>query len=227
MYPPVLHREEIMKRNVVAFASFAVALGFGFSANAQSLQTLSGDIASVDNAALHLKSSSGQETTIRLPDDVRVSLRVPAKLDDIKAGTFVGTAATPGSNGTLVASEVHIFPEAMRGTGEGHRSMATMPGSTMTNATVAGVSSSAADTRRWAGTDTEAQLQRRRADGVRVGQDARGRGRDRQPRIADAGRARDRLCAARYDRRSCRATDQRRSERIGAADLTGLPLHGA
>ena len=132
-----------MKRNVVAFASFAVALGFGFSANAQSLQTLSGDIASVDNAALHLKSSSGQETTIRLPDDVRVSLRVPAKLDDIKAGTFVGTAATPGSNGTLVASEVHIFPEAMRGTGEGHRSMATMPGSTMTNATVADVSASA------------------------------------------------------------------------------------
>ena len=41
-----------MKRNVVAFASFAVALGFGFSANAQPLQTLSGDIASVDNAAL-------------------------------------------------------------------------------------------------------------------------------------------------------------------------------
>jgi len=144
-----------MKRNVVAFASFAVALGFGFSANAQSLQTLSGDIASVDNAALHLKFSSGQETTIRLPDDVRVSLRVPAKLDDIKAGTFVGTAATPGSNGTLVASEVHIFPEAMRGTGEGHRSMATMPGSTMTNATVAGVSSSAADTR---GTMTNATV---------------------------------------------------------------------
>jgi hypothetical protein len=75
---------------------------------------------------------------------VRVSLRVPAKLDDIKSGTFVGTAATPGPNGTLVASEVHIFPEALRGTGEGHRPMATLPGSTMTNATVAGVSPAAA-----------------------------------------------------------------------------------
>jgi hypothetical protein len=128
---------------IFTLAVFAVALGFGVGAQAQSTQTLRGDIAAVDNATLHLKSSSGQETTIRLPDDVRVSLRVPAKLDDIKSGTFVGTAATPGPNGTLVASEVHIFPEAMRGTGQGHRPMSTMPGSTMTNATVAGVSSSA------------------------------------------------------------------------------------
>ena len=87
------------------------------------------------------------ETTIRLPDNVRVSLLVPAKLDDIKSGTFVGTAATPGPNGALVASEVHIFPEALRGTGEGHRPMPPMPGSTMTNATVAGVSSPAANLR--------------------------------------------------------------------------------
>jgi hypothetical protein len=141
-----LHREErrFMTRTIVAFAAFAVALGYGVGAHAQSTQTTRGDIAAVDNATLHLKSSSGQETTIKLPDDVRVSLRVPAKLDDIKSGTFVGTAATPGPNGTLVASEVHIFPEALRGTGEGHRPMSTMPGSTMTNATVAGVSPAAA-----------------------------------------------------------------------------------
>jgi hypothetical protein len=132
-----------MKRRVVALAVSAVALAFGISANAQSTQTLRGDIAAVDKATLHLKSSSGQQTTIQLPEDLRVSLRVPAKLDDIKSGTFVGTAATPGPNGTLVASEVHIFPEAMRGTGEGHRPMSTMPGSTMTNATVAGVSGAA------------------------------------------------------------------------------------
>ena len=104
-----------MKRRVVALAVSAVALAFGISANAQSTQTLRGDIAAVDKATLHLKSSSGQQTTIQLPEDLRVSLRVPAKLDDIKSGTFVGTAATPGPNGTLVASEVHIFPEALRG----------------------------------------------------------------------------------------------------------------
>ena len=132
-----------MNRPIVAFAAFAVALGFGVGANAQSAQTMRGNIASVDKTTLHLKSSSGQETRIKLPDDVRISLRVPAKLDDIESGTFVGTAATPGPNGTLVASVVQIFPEALRGIGEGHRPMATLPGSTMTNATVADVSASA------------------------------------------------------------------------------------
>jgi len=34
---------------------------------------------------------------------------------------------------------VHVFPESMRGTGEGHRPMDTEPGSTMTNATVTNV----------------------------------------------------------------------------------------
>ncbi len=144
-----------MKHPVVAIVAFAVALAFGVGARAQSTQTLPGDIAAIDNATLHLKSSSGPETTIKLPDDVRVSLRVPAKLDDIKSGTFVGTAATPGPSGTLVASEVHIFPEALRGTGEGHRPMSTMPGSTMTNATVAGVSPAAANKR---GTMTNANV---------------------------------------------------------------------
>ena len=144
-----------MKRSVVALGIFAGALAFSVGANAQSMQTLHGDIAAVDKTTLQLKSSSGQETTIKLPDDVRISLRVPAQLDDIKAGTFVGAAATPGPNDTLVASVVQIFPEAMRGAGEGHRPMATMPGSTMTNATVAGISSSAPNAR---GTMTNATV---------------------------------------------------------------------
>ncbi len=132
-----------MTRTIVASAAFAVALGYGVGAHAQSTQTMRGDIAAIDNATLHLKSSSGQETAIKLPDEVRVSLRVPARLDDIKSGTFVGTAATPGLDGTLIASVVQIFPEALRGIGEGHRPMAALPGSTMTNATVADVSASA------------------------------------------------------------------------------------
>lgn len=133
-----------MMGNTLRFAALAFTLAFGTAQAAQSPQTLRGDIAGLHGNALHLKSATGQDTTVKLPDDVRVSLRVPAKLEDIKPGTFVGTAAKPGPNGTLVASEVHIFPESMRGTGEGHRPMDTMPGSTMTNATVSGVSPQAA-----------------------------------------------------------------------------------
>ena len=51
--------------------------------------------------------------------------------------------AAPQADGTLVASEVQVFPESMRGTGEGHRPMSpdsgASAGATMTNATVASV----------------------------------------------------------------------------------------
>jgi hypothetical protein len=65
---------------------------------------------------------------------------------DIKEGTFLGSAAMPQPDGSQRALEVHIFPEEMRGTGEGHRPY-NIPNSTMTNgtaggATVAGVAGS-------------------------------------------------------------------------------------
>jgi hypothetical protein len=61
---------------------------------------------------------------------------VRASLADIKPGEFVGSTAMPGPDGTLKAVEVHIFPETMRGTGEGHRPWDLKPQSTMTNANI-------------------------------------------------------------------------------------------
>ena len=61
---------------------------------------------------------------------------VTASLTDIKQGLFVGVTAMPQADGSLSAVEVHIFPEAMRGTGEGHYSWDLRPKSTMTNANV-------------------------------------------------------------------------------------------
>jgi hypothetical protein len=61
---------------------------------------------------------------------------VKASMADIKPGMFVGSTAMPGPDGSLRAVEVHIFPEAMRGTGEGHRDWDLKPQSTMTNANV-------------------------------------------------------------------------------------------
>ena len=62
---------------------------------------------------------------------------VPIALSDIKAGSYVGTAAMPQPDGTQLALEVLVFPETARGTGEGHRPWDLRPDSTMTNATVA------------------------------------------------------------------------------------------
>jgi hypothetical protein len=98
-----------------------------------------GDIVSVNGAALQLKADSGKPIAIRLADKFTVSARSRADLTKIVPGTFLGTTAMPGPDGTLVATEVHIFPESMRGTGEGHRPMDPATGSTMTNATVASV----------------------------------------------------------------------------------------
>ncbi len=100
------------------------------------VQRIPGDVVALDGATLKVKTGSGQVVSVRLAKDARISARSAADLARIAPGYFIGTTAVAQADGMLVASEVHIFPESMRGTGEGHRPMATVPGSTMTNATV-------------------------------------------------------------------------------------------
>jgi hypothetical protein len=73
---------------------------------------------------------------VKLADNATITGVVKASLSDVKQGGFVGITAMPLPDGTQKAVEIHIFPEAMRGTGEGHRPWDLMPNSTMTNATV-------------------------------------------------------------------------------------------
>jgi hypothetical protein len=67
----------------------------------------------------------------------------PMALAGIKPNTFIGAGAMPQPEGTQKAIAVLLFPEAMRGTGEGHRPFDFLPQSTMTNATVAGAATAA------------------------------------------------------------------------------------
>ena len=89
-----------------------------------------------DGASLVVRTRGGEEKTIRLNDKTTVTEVVPASLADVKPGAFIGVAALPGKGGELKAMEVHIFPEAMRGFGEGFRPFDLAPGSTMTNGTI-------------------------------------------------------------------------------------------
>jgi len=95
-----------------------------------------GEIVSVDGANVAVKTKSGESLSLHLKDSQPIAAVIPATLADIKPGVFVGTAAVPGKDGALTAMEVHIFPEAMRGTGEGFRPFDLAPGSTMTNANI-------------------------------------------------------------------------------------------
>ena len=95
-----------------------------------------GTIESLAGTTLHVKSTMGQEVTIALTPTYTVTALLPAKLSEIAPGSFIGTAAETQPDGTMVAKEVHIFPEAMRGAGEGFRPFDLGPKSTMTNGTV-------------------------------------------------------------------------------------------
>ena len=90
-----------------------------------------------DGATLNVRTRAGEDQTVHLTPKTRFVLVVPATLADVKPHTFIGVAALPGEGGELKAMEVHIFPEAMRGTGEGFRPFDLAPKSSMTNGDIA------------------------------------------------------------------------------------------
>ena len=93
-----------------------------------------GTVERVDGANLVIKTAQS-ERVVNVPADATVFALVKASLADIKAGTFIGVGATPQPDASQRAIRVVIFPESMRGLGEGHRPW-DRPGTTMTNATV-------------------------------------------------------------------------------------------
>src|SRR5215203_3548613 len=119
----------------------AVLALFMVSAFAQPAPTtrLRGSIEAVDATSIVVKERSGETITLALPDTLTVTEVLPLDPAAIQSGKFVGTAAMPAADGTLAALEVLVFPEAARGTGEGHSSWDLQPGATMTNATVTAV----------------------------------------------------------------------------------------
>ena len=120
------------------FAALAVAPGWALAQNGP-VAVLRATIETVapDGASLSVRTRGGEDKTVRLSDRTTVTLVVPASLADAKPGAFIGVAALPGEGETLKAIEVHIFPEAMRGTGEGFRPFDLAPGSSMTNGAIA------------------------------------------------------------------------------------------
>jgi len=130
------HRNAHRVSAALLFAIVGLAAS-GWNAKAQEpTARVRGTIESIDGQTLHLKARDGQMLTVRMADNVNISAVVKASLSDIKPNSFVGIAAMPQSGGPHRALEVLIFPEAMRGTGEGHYAWDLLPQSTMTNATV-------------------------------------------------------------------------------------------
>ncbi len=131
-----VHRS-FVTRPLIAVAMVIVSSLFAIAQQPPSPSRVRGTIEGVDGDMLAVKSRAGEDVKLRMTADVRVVGIVKIALSDIKVGSFIGTTTVPGPDGSQNAIEVHVFPEEMRGTGEGSRPFDLRPNSTMTNATVA------------------------------------------------------------------------------------------
>ena len=120
----------------MALALLVLLAGTWGAAADEDTRRIRGTITQVEGPALTIATREGATVRVTLKPGARVAAVVPADLAAARPGSFIGTAAVPQADGTLRAQEVLIFPEAMRGVGEGHRPWDLTPDSTMTNATV-------------------------------------------------------------------------------------------
>lgn len=124
-----------------AAAGAALVLAFTSLAAAESAPTvrIRGEITGFDADRLSVKDRGGQALTVKLAPNFRVTELRKAALSEITAGKYIGVTALPAKDGALRAVAIHIFPDAAKGTAEGHRPWDLAPETTMTNATVDGV----------------------------------------------------------------------------------------
>jgi hypothetical protein len=141
--PATSFREDDMNqitRRAFGVAGFALLLATSasFAQQPPPPVRVRGTVEAFDGTVMTVKSRDGQ-TTYKIKPTGNVAVRgiVKASLADIKDNSFIGVTGMPQADGSQKAVEIHIFPEPMRGTGEGHRPWDLAPNSTMTNATVA------------------------------------------------------------------------------------------
>ncbi|GAB7533848.1 hypothetical protein BGC_00530 [Burkholderia sp. 3C] len=123
----------------VLLTTVAIACAAHAQAPAGKPERIRGDIVSFQGDVLTVHRNSGDTLMVHVSPTLAVAALKAASLADAKVGTYVGAAALTGAGGKLTATALIVFPEAARGTGEGHFPYDFGPNSTMTNANVASV----------------------------------------------------------------------------------------
>ncbi|MBR1271181.1 hypothetical protein JQ629_27240 [Bradyrhizobium sp. AUGA SZCCT0222] len=129
------HRSTLI-RPLFAAAMVAASTIYAIAQQPPTPTRVRGTIEGVEGDILAVKSRGGEDVKLHMTGDIRVVGITKIPLSDVKVGSFIGATTVPGPDGSQNAVEVHVFPEAMRGTGEGSRPYDLRPNSTMTNATV-------------------------------------------------------------------------------------------
>ena len=108
-------------RPLFALAIVAASSIYAMAQQSPSPSRVRGTIEAVDGDVLAVKSRAGEDVKLHMTGDIRIVGITKIALSDIKVGSFIGTTTVPGPDGSNNAVEVHVFPENMRGTGEGSR----------------------------------------------------------------------------------------------------------
>ena len=122
---------------VTAALVFPLVLGSGPAWADGTSVRVRGTVVSLDGSTLVVHAKDGKDVTVSLKDKYAALAVVKSSMDEIKQGTFIGTATEPQPDGSLRAVEVVVFPDSLRGFAEGHYPWDLGPKSMMTNATIA------------------------------------------------------------------------------------------
>ena len=132
-----------IRQSLPLLASFALFCLLGLDvanpAMAQEPVRVRGQIISLNGDVLNVKSREGADVAVTLTADAGIAYVRRVRIEDVKAGTPLGTAAVKGPDGKLIARELHIFPADRPIPAEGFRPWDLEPGSTMTNARVSAI----------------------------------------------------------------------------------------
>jgi len=99
---------------------------------------LRGTVMSASANKLVLKSDTGV-VTVTMAQPFHVYTRAPSDLSHVTEKSFIGVTTVKQADGSERATEIHVFPEELRGMGEGSRMMApdmSTGASRMTNGNV-------------------------------------------------------------------------------------------
>ncbi len=121
---------------VVSFVALTLAGAAVAQSPANKPERVRGEILAFSGSTLQVHRRSGDTVTIEVKESTGLNAVKAIQLSDIKPGSYVGAAAMPAVDGKLTAKEVLVFPEAARGTGEGHYAWDLGANSSMTNANV-------------------------------------------------------------------------------------------
>jgi hypothetical protein len=126
------------RRLALAVLLTLVSAAMSWSAHAATSR-IRGTIVEFDADKITVAKRDGGVEPVAIDADTRFLEVVPVGIDAIKQGSYIGVAGLPQPDGKIRALGVMVFPEAARGTAEGHFPFDLQPESTMTNATVAKV----------------------------------------------------------------------------------------